>query len=257
MSLAGMGEGVAAPAWNNRERWLGLIEELLDPVTIERLERVGVSTGWRALELGAGRGSIAAWLARRVRPGGHVVATDIDTDLLEPVAGAKLEVIRHDVLADDLPADSFDLVHCRSLLVHLPDPQRALERMVHWLTPGGVLVAEEAWVSAGLGLSDAALVPAVRALAGSMNGSFAGRLPAALREVGLEGVEAEGRVAAVGGGTRAASFHRLALEGASSSLVARGAMDVEEVKRMSARLEDPGWSGWTWPRVGAWGRKPG
>jgi SAM-dependent methyltransferase len=256
MSCFETDKGAAAPAWEDREGWLDMIEELFDPATTERLERIGVSAGWRALEVGAGRGSVAAWLARRVGPGGHVVATDVDTRLLEPAPGTNLQVVRHDVLADDLAPDCFDLVHCRSLLVHLADPRRALERMVRWVRPGGVLIAEEPWVAAGLGSCDPALAGAIRALAVTMNGSFAGRLPEALREAGLGEVEAEGRVAAFAGGTRAASFHRLALEGACAPLVAQGSMDPEEVGRMSALLEDPAWSGWGWPRVGAWGRKP-
>jgi ubiquinone/menaquinone biosynthesis C-methylase UbiE len=37
-----------------------------------------VQPGWRCLEVGAGRGSMAVWLAQRVGPSGHVVATDVD-----------------------------------------------------------------------------------------------------------------------------------------------------------------------------------
>jgi ubiquinone/menaquinone biosynthesis C-methylase UbiE len=69
--------------WHNRDGWLSLLEELFDPVTVRRLERVGVAPGWQALEVGAGRGSIASWLADRVGEEGRVVATDIDTNLLE------------------------------------------------------------------------------------------------------------------------------------------------------------------------------
>ena len=104
--------------WHNRDEWLSLLEELFDPATVERLESAGVGPGWHALEVGAGRGSIAAWLANRVGDDGRVVATDLDTSLLEERDEPGVEVLRHDVLADDFPSGSFDLVHCRAVLVH-------------------------------------------------------------------------------------------------------------------------------------------
>src|SRR5829696_421420 len=69
--------GVESPpmsmgAWHDRDEWLSLLEELVDPPTIRRLETVEVGPGWQALEVGAGRGSIAAWLAERVGEGGRV-----------------------------------------------------------------------------------------------------------------------------------------------------------------------------------------
>jgi hypothetical protein len=55
---------------------LDLLEQLFDPGSRRRRELV--RPGWRVLEVGAGRGSMAAWLAERVGPAGQVVATDID-----------------------------------------------------------------------------------------------------------------------------------------------------------------------------------
>src|SRR5688500_13501668 len=65
---------------------LRTLEALLDAGTIQHLERRGVRRGWRCLEVGAGGGSIAAWLAARVAPEGSVVATDLDTTVLEALA---------------------------------------------------------------------------------------------------------------------------------------------------------------------------
>ena len=49
----------AADAADTSERQrLGLLEQLLDPLTIRRLEALGVAAGWRCLTVGAGRGSI-------------------------------------------------------------------------------------------------------------------------------------------------------------------------------------------------------
>jgi len=63
--------GIGRPAAEDRR--LGLLEEIFDPVS--RRRRSGVQAGWRCLEVGAGRGSMAVWLAERVGPRGGVVAT--------------------------------------------------------------------------------------------------------------------------------------------------------------------------------------
>src|SRR5215470_17943338 len=53
-----------------------LLENIFDPLS--RRRRALVRPGWRCLEVGAGRGSIATWLAAQVGENGQVVATDID-----------------------------------------------------------------------------------------------------------------------------------------------------------------------------------
>ncbi|MDQ2708161.1 MAG: class I SAM-dependent methyltransferase [Actinomycetota bacterium] len=93
-------------------------------------------------ELGAGTGSIAAWLAGQC-PHGRVVATDIDTRHLEQQRSDNLEVRRHDVITEDFPPGSFDLVHARSLLVNLPERDAVLARITGWVAPGGWLVIGE------------------------------------------------------------------------------------------------------------------
>jgi SAM-dependent methyltransferase len=243
------------PGWEER---MSLGEELFDPPTIDYLERIGVAPGWHVLEVGAGRGSIAAWLAERVGPGGRAVATDTDTRDLEPLAGADLEMLRHDVLADDFPDASFDLVHCRGVLVHLSDPELALERMVRWLRPGGTLLTEEPWHDVCL-LSPGPVVS--RAPEGlwknvGMDTGFARRMPEALRAAGLEGIEAEAKLTFFPGGSKLASYYRFILRGATVPLVASGELDRGEVERMTSRFDDPDWSDCGWPRIVGWGRKP-
>ncbi len=88
---------------------------------------LAVGPGWRCLEVGAGGGAVAVWLAERVGPEGMVVATDLDTGFLEAEARqhAGLQVQRHDITTDDLPT-GFDVAHARWLIEWLPDKQAAL-----------------------------------------------------------------------------------------------------------------------------------
>lgn len=121
-----------------QHRLLGLA---FDPFTIGRLARTGIGPGWQCLEVGAGDGGIAAWLARRVAPTGRVVATDIRPVRSPAVAG--LEFVRHDIVRDPLPEGEFDLVHVRLVLRLLPERPAVLDRLVRALKPGGVLQVDE------------------------------------------------------------------------------------------------------------------
>jgi SAM-dependent methyltransferase len=125
----------ALPAQLQRLRTL---EELFDAGTFRHLEALGVNAGDRCLEIGAGGGSVAGWLAERA---GSVLATDLDTRYLKE--RPNLEVRVHDVLAHELPQDEFDLVHLRQVLAWVPDRAEALSRLHATLKPGGVLLAEE------------------------------------------------------------------------------------------------------------------
>jgi hypothetical protein len=71
-----------------------------DPGTFRLLEDVGVVPGWRCAEVGAGRGSVAAWLADAVGPEGSVEALDIDISHLDHLASRpNVDVRQHDIVA--------------------------------------------------------------------------------------------------------------------------------------------------------------
>ena len=126
---------------SERER-LRSLEAWLDPITVRHLEATGVGPGWRCLEVGAGGGSVARWLAERVGETGSVVATDIDVRYLTQLP-SNVEVRRHDLMSDLLDTAAYDLVHGRAVLQHLADPQVGLGRMGNAVAPGGWLVVEE------------------------------------------------------------------------------------------------------------------
>jgi SAM-dependent methyltransferase len=124
---------------------LRLLDQVFDPGSRRRRELV--RSGWRCLEVGAGRGSMAAWLAERVGPSGQVVAIDVDVGYLARLDVPNLVVRRHDILndpIDDLDPGSFDLVCSRLMLFWLAGRQeRAVQHMVQCLRPGGWLIDED------------------------------------------------------------------------------------------------------------------
>lgn len=122
---------------------LRLMSDLLDPSSRFHLLRTGITTGWNCLEIGAGNGSLSQWLSQQVGPTGHVVATDIRTDLMEGIAGGNIEVRKLDVVHDEPPDAPYDLVAIRALLHHLPERRAVVTKMARWLKPSGWLFVQE------------------------------------------------------------------------------------------------------------------
>jgi len=65
----------------------------------------------------------------------------------------RIQVVEGDFGAASLPAESFDLVHVRYVLIHHAQPRPVLSAMLRALKPGGVLVLEEPNFSAAAALT--------------------------------------------------------------------------------------------------------
>jgi SAM-dependent methyltransferase len=133
----------AAAAW---DRWFDTIEAGAKPVGERLVALAGLGPGLRVLDLGTGVGEPAATAARRVVPGGSVLATDVAPAMLD-LARARarrlgldnIEFRRMDMAAIDLPEAGFDAVLCRWGLMFAPDVDRTLTRIRRLLKPGGRL----------------------------------------------------------------------------------------------------------------------
>jgi len=248
--------------WAEERIRLAGLETALDPGTRFHLTRLGVGPGSRCLEIGAGGGSVAFWLSEQVAPGGTVVATDLETDFLESEARGRpcLEVLRHDLMADDLPT-GFDLVHARWLVEWLPDKHLALERMAAALRPGGVVLIEEPdFVTIYQGGESAALrsafIAAMRYLEETtpVDCEYGRRALRDLASVGLLNVQAEGRCPIVRGGhPLAANFLRLTLEKLRQRVLSAGQVSKRVFDDAVAALEDPAVTVVAPMTVAAWG----
>ena len=251
--------------WEQERQRLQLLEEVFDPGTRQHLERLPVAPGSRCLEVGAGAGSIARWLCDRVGPEGRVVATDLDTGFLEALTDENLEVRRHDIVADPLEEEAYDLVHSRLVLEHLPERDRVLERLVAALRPGGWLVVEDFdWASllAAPGCTSGDLhnraYEALRLVfpAAGAATEYGRRLPLAFRAAGLVGVGAEGRVHVPLGGTSAGAWWRVTLARLCQPLVETGRLSEAEVVEMVDACDDDGFCALYPILVTAWGQRP-
>lgn len=247
--------------WERERHRLAAIEQLWDPVTIVALERCGIERGWRCLEVGAGSGSIARWLAHRVAPDGFVVATDLDVRNLHPGGHPNLEVRRHDIISDELPPEAFDLVHARLLLKHLSDRERALANMVGGLRRGGWLVAEDTdWSSAGVDPHQSAFaeaLTALRALTEATGGvpDYGRALPEALAAAGLAEVGSSRASHRLRCGTPEVEFFRLTFEQVRERMVAGGLIAPRRLDTALEALDAAGGVATSFTMVTVWGRK--
>jgi SAM-dependent methyltransferase len=248
--------------WHQERTRLAHLEQLEDPGTIRHLEALGVGAGWRCLEVGAGGGSIAAWLCERVGRTGHVLATDLETKFLAALDYPNLEARRHDVAADDLPEDAFDLIHERAVLLHLPTRQQVLARLVRALKPGGWLLCEDTDFATFV---DGSPYPALRRVGAAMvrfvesrgaDPNYGRRLFGELQAAGLREVGAEGRVYMAQGDHPSAVLPRLTLERVREPVVASGAVSDAEYAEALALLDDPAVTLMLHVMMAAWGRRP-
>lgn len=251
-----------------RER-LAYLEQLEDPFTVAHLERLGVTAGWHCLEIGGGAGSIARWLCSRVGETGRVVVTDMDTRLLQPLAGPRCEVRRHDIGEEELEQGAFDLVHARNVLAHVPGRSAALRRMAAAAKPGGWVLLEEP--DATTDGPEPTATAEKRELYSSVTDKiyrylqqqdvdpFVGAaLEQDLRGLGLAAVGAEGRSRVFRGGEHpegsphVAAFHQL-----RQTMVAAGAVADHELEAFFALTRDPAFAWREALTVAVWGRREG
>ena len=242
-----------------RER-LGLLEQVCDPLTVHQLDAIGVGEGWRCLDVGAGAGSVTRLLAERVGDGGSVLAIDLDVRLLEPLAGSRVEVRRHDLLAEPLPEAAFDLVHARNLLMHLPGRLDALRRLLAAVRPGGWLAVCEPDFS-GLAVSPpsaawrrswSAFIDAT--VAGGFDPGYGARLMSDVEALVLADFEGETLVRYVRGGSVDARLFADSLVRFRERMLALGAAD-EDLAVAQRLLRDPNVTFRRPAQTTAWGRR--
>ncbi|MGH3388633.1 MAG: methyltransferase [Actinomadura sp.] len=239
-----------------------------DPATFRHIDMLGIQPGWRCWEVGAGGPSVPRWLAERVGPEGHVLATDLEVAPLQG-PGEPYEVHRHDIAVDTPPVEGvgrgFDLVHARLLLVHVQQRDAALAAMVRALRPGGYLFVEDVdFELQPLAAPD--VVGPVQELANKIRRSvqaissdgrpqaYGRTLPRLLRAAGLVDVEADVHFSLAS--ARLARYQHYMVEVRREYLLPSGLVTEEEFERHLADIEAGRVDMTTFPIVSAWARKP-
>lgn len=242
---------------------LGLLAETRDPKTFSILTRVGIAAGMHCLELGAGAGTVSAWMAEQVGSDGRVMSTDIDVQFHAEMP-ANVIVRQHDIEIDrPLPTGHFDIVHARAVMQHLPSRAAVMSALVDLLKPGGWLVIEDGnFMEFAAQALDEPYASIHQLIAGARHEEW--REPNCslfvvgwMRELGLEAIDAVGDVWAMRPGEAGGEWWFLALERAIPRLIemevvteADGAAALEQVRAPGFVMLSP-------TSIATLGRKPG
>jgi SAM-dependent methyltransferase len=133
----------AAEPWH---RWGPTLEAWLGEATETMLDMAGVAEGARVLDVAAGAGGQTLAAARRAGPDGHVLATDISSNILafaeRSAREAGLDNVETKVVDGeqlDVQPGVFDAVISRVGFIYFPDQDTAFVGMRQALRPGGRL----------------------------------------------------------------------------------------------------------------------
>ena len=166
----------------------GLRDDVYRRPLATALERLGLTSGWRCADVGAGGGDVSVALAEAVGRTGRVYAVDSDPaarDEVARAAAAHAQVLAITQAGEDLRLpEAVDLAFCRFLLLHVVEPLAVLRRMAAAVRPGGWVVAQEPITTAGRIGGSALSMP------DALHPDVGAQLPALLGDAGLQLVDA-------------------------------------------------------------------
>ena len=251
---------------NQRElERLRMIEQVFDPASRRRLLGTGMQAGWSCLEVGPAAGSIMTWMSEMVGPAGQVVAVDLDPKFLHDAERPNVSIVQGDIRTTQLPTQSFDVVHARYVLMHIPNHEMALNRMVECLKPGGWLVLEEPDFSASCGVTGSEeQLNAVRKVHDAitvmyerlgMDYSLGRKAPALLQARGLQSMTVENDGLPSAGGSGLATIMKMSAMQLRQKYLATGVVSDEDLDQYCRFAEDPQTSAVYYATIGVSGRK--
>lgn len=218
------------------------------------LLQAGLTPGMHVADFGCGVGAVTRMLAEMAGKSGTVTGINVNGAQLEQASRTctsqgfrNVMFVEADACDTGLPDACFDLVYCRYLLLHLPDPAACLREMRRVLKSGGVLVVEDG------DLATAASVPptALNAFANlftqlgpkrDLDYSLARNLFHMVKDAGFADPEIEiHQPASCGGDT--GLLLKWSVEEAGPALVSAGLISEVELKQtlsdMDQAMQDP------------------
>lgn len=252
--------------WQRERERLATIEQAYDPWSIRAIEATSPQHGWHCLEVGGGGGSMAEWLCRRVGKTGRVTATDLETKFLASIEAANLEVRTHNIVADPLEEDRYDLIHTRAVLEHLPERDGVLRRLIAALKPAGWLIVECGDFSSvrqvgGRPEDRDFFKRAFEAVTGTSRGFgadllYGGRIGEAFRAGGLEQVNVEGFITEWDKAHPIGSLYELTFQRLEQPAIESGAISSTDFDRLLELMRSPDFKALSHVFYSARGKRP-
>ena len=232
------------------------------------LERIGVASGWRCLDIGCGPRGITDLMSERVGPTGSVVGLDMDEQFLAHARAnvrGNIEFRRGDAYSSDLPDGAFDLVHMRFVASTAGDPERLLREAIRLARAGGVVALQEPDAST---LHCYPPHPAWDRLKAALIGAFAGvgadlelarRLYALARQAGLADVQYRPFLIGVRSTDEIVDYLPSTVESLRGTVIRLGLLSEAEFPAVlaacRAHVRDPGTVFTMYTVAQVWGRK--
>ena len=217
--------------------------------------------GLRVLDFGCGPGTLSVGLARAVEPG-ELHGIDMEASQIELASaaaqgGGHANATFHVGDVTDLPFDddSFDVAHCHTVLMHVPETQATLAEVMRVLRPGGIIASREMMVSSSFlhprdEDTDAAWTTFARLLAGNGGHPEMGlELKAKLSEAGFADIRTSASFDFFGTAEDVAFFHGFINDwfyspNVTAAIVKFGLATQQDLDRWQARMDewkaDPG-----------------
>ncbi len=240
---------------------------------VELFDLIGIDARSAAIDVGCGVLGVVQLLAERVGADGRVVGLDREARMVEfgrqlaAQHGLAVEFVQADATASGLPDRSFDLVHARTLLLNVQNPQQILAEMVRVAKPGGVVAVQEPDAASwscdpphpAFDILREAILSAYRRTGKDFN--IGRRIARLLRDAGIDDV----RIRATARVTRSGEYYQTFLLAIASLvrevIVQAGELTADQfdsyAAALRAHLEAPGTITCQPLRWQAWGRVSG
>ncbi|OGT38238.1 MAG: hypothetical protein A3F11_04315 [Gammaproteobacteria bacterium RIFCSPHIGHO2_12_FULL_37_14] len=143
-------ENYSLPVGESDLERMTMLGSIYDPFCYDFLFENGLKSGLKIADVGCGPGNATLWLAEQVGVTGKVIGIDrsdeqlaiLNRKILEKDV-ANISSYKADIYEINQIKESFDLVFCRFLFIHLSYPLAAIKKLKSLLKPGGSLIIAE------------------------------------------------------------------------------------------------------------------
>ncbi len=178
-----------------------------------------------------------------------------------------MKIVRADIGTAQLPERSFDLVHARYVLIHLPGYEVVVTKMFDSLKPGGWLALEEPDFSASRGITgDEQELASLRKVNQTIEQMYATlrmdsalglKLPALMQRCGLQYLTVENDALLCAGGGGIATVMKLSTEQLRGKYLATGVVGQSDLEQYCRFADDPNTWAIYYATIAVSGRKAG
>jgi ubiquinone/menaquinone biosynthesis C-methylase UbiE len=219
-----------------------LLAEILNPPTRQVLARLPEIPNARILDLGCGQGNTTRCLADALKPA-VCIGLEYDADLVEyaktrPDNPPSVRFQQGDATQLTFADESFDIVFCRYLLIHMADPIPVIREMMRVVRRGGYAIAFEAdFVTEFSHPACDALVSINKIWQKVFQNPTAGReLVHYFRGAGASGIQAGAHLHLEYDAAIVKRLYRLTAEATGAAAEAKGVLTAGEVREMISGL---------------------